>query len=146
MRVVIQRVRKASVEIDGAIAGACGAGLLLLVGFGEGDDSTKLAPMAEKIANMRIFADERGKFQHSLLDTSGGVLAIPQFTLFADTSRGRRPEFVGALKPVVARPLFEAFPDALKRAGIEHVASGVFGANMLVALENDGPVTILVES
>ncbi len=146
MRVVIQRVRKASVEIEGAIAGACGPGLLLLVGFGVGDDESKLQPMAEKLANMRIFADERGKFQYSLLETAGGVLAIPQFTLFADTSRGRRPEFIGALKPVISRPLFEAFPAALKKAGIEHVACGVFGADMLVALENDGPVTIIVES
>lgn len=146
MRVILQRVRKASVEIDGKVVGACGVGLLLLVGFGEGDTARKLQPMAEKLALMRIFPDDRGRFHHSLQEIRGGVLVVPQFTLFADTSKGRRPDFFGALHPEFAKPLFEAFPAALLAAGIEHVASGVFGAEMLVSLENDGPVTIIVES
>lgn len=146
MRVVLQRVRKASVEIDGKVVGSCGVGLLLLVGFGDGDSEHKLQPMAEKLAMMRIFPDDRGRFHYSLRDVNGGVLAVPQFTLFADTSRGRRPDFNGALRPEIAKPLFEAFPAALLAAGISHVATGVFGADMLVSLENDGPVTIIVEN
>lgn len=146
MRIVLQRVRRASVEVNGTITGACELGVMLLVGFGEGDDESKLRGLAEKIANMRIFPDEQGRFHHSLLEVGGGVLAVPQFTLFADTSKGRRPDFFAALKPELSQPLFDAFQAALRRAGIEHVEAGIFGAHMLVALENDGPVTILLEA
>jgi len=146
MKVLVQRVAHASVEVNGDIKGSIGPGLLLLTGFGQGDDATVCSPMASKIANLRIFPDEEGKFHRSLLDIEGAVLVVPQFTLFADTSKGRRPEFFGALKPELASGLVQIFADSLETAGIKQVAQGVFGAHMKVSLLNDGPVTIMIDS
>lgn len=145
MRVIIQRVSSASVSVDGTTVGAIGAGLMVLVGFGKEDSAEMLAPMADKIATMRIFSDDRGRFGASLLDTKGAILAVPQFTLYADTTKGRRPEFFDALPPEPASQLFTQFKEALYTAGVGRVESGVFGSNMQVALVNDGPVTITLE-
>lgn len=145
MRVLLQRVRSASVSVgDGEVA-RIGAGLLAFVGFTDGDDATRVAYLAEKTARLRVFADERGRFQHCITDVGGSVLAVPQFTLYADTGRGRRPDFTRALAPERASALFDVFLHALTQAGIERVDSGVFGANMAVTLVNDGPVTLLLE-
>ncbi|HQH27636.1 MAG TPA: D-aminoacyl-tRNA deacylase [Oligoflexia bacterium] len=146
MKVIIQRVSEASVSVTGQTAGCIGAGLMLLAGIAADDTREKLRPMAEKIANMRIFPDESGRFHYSLLDTKGGVLVVPQFTLFADTSKGRRPEFFGAMKPPLAEELFAAFCWEFSLLGISPVEKGVFGAEMHVALVNHGPVTIIVEN
>ena len=145
MRVIIQRVSRASVSVEGTTVGAIGAGLLLLVGFGKTDSFETLKPMAEKIVAMRIFSDERGRFDASLLETKGAVLAVPQFTLYAETSKGRRPEFFDALAPEPASQLFTQFKETLRHAGVAQVESGVFGAYMQVELVNDGPVTITLE-
>ena len=145
MKVLLQRVSRASVSVEGEITGQIGQGVLLLVGIGKTDDAAVLKPMAEKISTLRIFPDENGRFHHSLLDISGGALAVPQFTLFADTNKGRRPEFFEAAPPEKASPLFDAFVEELKRAGIKSVQTGVFGAHMQVELLNDGPVTIMLE-
>lgn len=146
MKVLLQRVSSASVDVEGTTIGRIGSGLLLLVGFGQGDTQALLLPMAKKLINMRIFADDRGKFHFSLLDTGGALLLVPQFTLFADTQKGRRPEFFGALEPAQAEPLFLAFAETFSGLGINNVATGRFGADMQVKLENDGPVTIMLES
>jgi D-aminoacyl-tRNA deacylase len=145
MRVTLQRVSRASVTVNNEVVGQIGHGLLLLVGFGQGDSEDSLRPMAEKLLAMRVFPNDGGRFDRSLLDIQGEVLAISQFTLFADTSKGRRPEFFQAMKPQEAEPLFQKFLHALKDAGATRVASGVFGAHMLVESVNDGPVTISVE-
>ena len=146
MKVIIQRVNHGSVRVDGVTIGEIGKGLLLLVGFGAGDDSSKLAPMAEKIRYMRLFPDNGNKFHLSVVDIAGAVLAVPQFTLYADTSKGRRPDFFDALHPEKAEPLFNEFVEKLKAAGIRQVETGRFGAYMQVSLENDGPVTISLEN
>jgi D-tyrosyl-tRNA(Tyr) deacylase len=146
MKVVVQRVASARISVDGTTVSEIGRGLLLLVGFGAGDEDAVLAPMAERVARLRIFPDDRGRFQHSVLEVDGAVLAVPNFTLYADTSRGRRPDFGGALEPAAARRLYDEFLNALRAAGIAKVVGGRFGAHMNVALENDGPVTILLES
>lgn len=145
MKVILQRVNQASVTVADKVVGDIGRGLLLLVGFKEGDDDSKLWPMAEKLRNLRVFPDEAQRFHLSLLDISGEVLVVPQFTLYADTSKGRRPDFFSALKPELAEALFHAFSAELRRLGIKRVAEGVFGAHMQVRLENDGPVTIILE-
>ncbi len=145
MRVFVQRVSSASVSVDGRTVGEIPRGLLLLVGFGRGDTPAMLAPMAHKILNLKIFSDDSGRFQHSVLDTGGALLAVPQFTLYADTRRGRRPEFTEALAPDPAATLFARFVDALRSAGAARVATGKFGAYMQVASCNDGPVSLLLE-
>ena len=122
-----------------------GKGLLLLVGFGKEDDSSKLRPMAEKLLNMRVFPDEKGRFHFSVIDMAGEVLAVPQFTLYADTKKGRRPEFFSAKEPKEATRLFDEFVEQLNELHSEKVATGSFGAYMKVSLENDGPVTIMLE-
>ena len=146
MRVIIQRVNHGSVRVDGVTIGEIDKGLLLLVGFGAEDDSSKLSPMAEKIRHMRLFPDNGNKFHLSVVDATGAVLAVPQFTLYADTSKGRRPDFFGALHPEKAESLFGEFVEKLKAAGIRQVETGRFGAYMQVTLENDGPVTISLEN
>ncbi|MFV1951262.1 MAG: D-aminoacyl-tRNA deacylase [Nitrospinota bacterium] len=146
MKVLLQRVNYASVKVEGQVIARINKGLLLLAGFGEGDDDSKLKPMAEKIVNMRIFPDEKGRFHFSLLDINGSILVVPQFTLFADTGKGRRPEFFRALKPQLAGVLIEEFIDVFKQIGIKDILSGQFGAHMKVVLENDGPVTIMLEN
>ena len=132
-------------RIDGETVGAIGPGLVLLVGFQNGDDADTVAWMAEKVANLRIFADDQGRMNRSLLDTAGEALVVSQFTLYGDARKGRRPSFIKAARPEIAVPLYEAFVEALGRLLPEPVQTGRFGAMMDVALVNDGPVTLLIE-
>lgn len=125
--------------------GNIASGLLLLVGFGSDDDETVLHPMADKVANLRVFADQAGHFHYSVLQTGGEVLVVPQFTLYGDTSKGRRPDFSMAMPPARARALFDKFVAALDTAGVCQLATGQFGASMQVRLVNDGPVTLVLE-
>jgi D-aminoacyl-tRNA deacylase len=145
MRALIQRVSEASVAVEGAVVTRIRGGLLVLLGVGADDDLADAELMAEKIANLRIFSDLEGRFNHSLLDVGGGALVVSQFTLYANTRRGRRPSFSEAAPPEVAAPLVDAFATALRQLGIV-VTSGAFGAHMHVGLVNDGPVTILLDS
>jgi D-tyrosyl-tRNA(Tyr) deacylase len=139
MRAVIQRVSRASSTPGGSI----GPGLCVLVGVGEGDGEAAANRLAEKIARLRIFENEEGKVDRSLLDTGGEALVVSQFTLLADTAKGNRPSFSGAARPEVAEPVYERFVQALRDLGI-HVETGAFGARMAVELVNDGPVTIVI--
>jgi D-tyrosyl-tRNA(Tyr) deacylase len=145
VRVVLQRVSEASVTVDGEKISGIGAGLLLLVGVAAGDGETQAEWLAEKVAGLRIFNDGDGKMNLSVRDVGGEVLAVSQFTLLADTRKGKRPSFVGAAQPEVAEPLFDYFCERLRAAGVGPVETGVFGAMMSVALVNDGPVTIVLE-
>ncbi len=144
MRIVLQRVSRASVEVDGAVVGAIGPGLVALVGIGEGDTAETVVRAAGKTAAMRIFRDAEGRFDRSVRDVGGEVLVVSQFTLLADTRKGTRPSFTGAAHPDVAAPLVDRYAAALRDLGID-VATGVFGADMAVSLVNDGPVTIVVD-
>lgn len=146
MRTVLQRVNHASVTVDDQVVGAIGKGIAVLVGFGKEDDESCLAPVASKLVNMRVFSNDNGRFDFSTLDIGGEVLLVPQFTLFADTRKGRRPEFFSAMEPKSASLLFDKFIEAVKSTGVRKTAAGVFGAKMKVAFENDGPVTIIVDS
>jgi len=145
MKAVIQRVSEASVTVGGEVVGAIGRGLLILLGVGPGDTPAAAERLAEKIANLRIFADEAGRFNRSALELGAAALVVSQFTLYADTRRGRRPSFSDAALPDVAAPLVDAFVAALRQQRVE-VATGAFGAHMQVALVNDGPVTIVLDS
>jgi len=145
MRAVIQRVSEASVTVDGAGVGAVEQGLLILLGVTEGDDASHAAWLAQKIAGLRIFEDEDGKMNRSLLDVGGGALVVSQFTLYGDCRKGRRPSFVHAAHPDLAAPLYERFVALLSEAGVTRVETGIFGAMMEVALVNDGPVTLILE-
>jgi D-aminoacyl-tRNA deacylase len=145
VRVVIQRVDSASVTVDGRIVGEIGPGLLLLVGVGAGDDDAVARRIAAKVAETRIFADDEGRFNRSLLETGGAALVVSQFTLLADLRKGRRPSFIDAAPGEIAEPIIDAFCEALKLPGIT-VATGTFGAKMSVSLVNDGPVTIVLDS
>ncbi|MDZ7840635.1 MAG: D-aminoacyl-tRNA deacylase [Gammaproteobacteria bacterium] len=145
MRVLLQRVASASVEVNGAAVAAMDKGLLLFAGFGGSDNASVLAPMADKILDLRVFEDERGRFQYSVVDTRGDLLVVPQFTLYGDTRRGRRPDFSGAIEPVLAEALFAEFVDVLAARAAGRVECGRFGAHMTVQLVNDGPVTLLLE-
>ena len=145
MRIVLQRVTSASVSVDGSDVAAIGPGLLLLVGVAEGDEPGVAAQMARKCAEMRVFSDAEGKFNLSLLDTGGEALVVSQFTLLADTRRGRRPSLASAARPEIAEPVVGAFAAALGDLGVT-TRTGVFGAKMDVALVNDGPVTIVLDS
>ena len=136
----MQRVARASSTPGGSI----GAGLVVLLGIADGDGEAGAVRLAEKIARLRIFQNEDGKFDRSLLDTAGAALVVSQFTLIADTAKGNRPSFSGAARPNVAEPLYERFCDALRTLGVE-VEAGVFAARMQVELVNDGPVTIVLE-
>jgi len=146
MRAVVQRVTRASVTVEGRVTGAIEAGLLVLLGAGAGDGANDLAYIVDKIANLRIFADDAGKMNRSVLDVGGGVLVVSQFTLFGDARQGRRPAFTGALEPIAARALYEQSLVALRAAGVTRVEAGEFAADMKVELLNDGPVTILLDS
>jgi D-aminoacyl-tRNA deacylase len=146
MRVLIQRVARSSVSVEGQIVGEIGAGLLLLVGVTHSDDVTVGQKLARKIATLRIFEDDDGKFNRSLLDTGGDALVVSQFTLYADARKGRRPSFTDAARPEQAAPLVEAFAQALRDEGVAQVATGQFGATMLVEIHNQGPVTIWLDS
>ena len=145
MKVLLQRVQRAAVEVEGKLVGSINAGLLLLTGIAQSDNTQTVEAMAKKISNLRIFPDQRGKFDQSLRDIGGAALVVPQFTLFADTSKGRRPEFFAAMQPDVAAPLCDKFAEQLKAEGISTVEKGIFGAHMLVSLVNDGPVTMMIE-
>jgi D-tyrosyl-tRNA(Tyr) deacylase len=145
MRAVIQRVSQASVTVSDEIVGQIDAGFLILLGIAPADDHTTAKLLAEKIANLRIFPDAAGRFDRSLLDMNGSALVISQFTLFADTRRGRRPSFSDAAAPESAALRVEDFATALRQQGVS-VAMGRFGANMRVALVNDGPVTIILDT
>jgi D-tyrosyl-tRNA(Tyr) deacylase len=145
VRVVIQRVIRASVSIDGRVAGEIGAGLLILLGVGRADNSESASYLAEKTANLRIFSDETGKMNLSLLEIGGSALVVPQFTLYGDTRGGRRPSYIQAAAPEEAVRLYEEFVGLMRSAGIM-VATGVFQAHMQVESVNDGPVTILLDS
>ena len=146
MRAVIQRVSRASVVVDGAAVGAIDRGLLVLLGAGTGDTDADLAYIVDKTVNLRIFPDDDGKMNRSVLDIGGGVLVVSQFTLYGDVRKGRRPAFTDALEPVAAKALYEQSLDRLRAAGVTRVASGVFAADMQVELVNAGPVTILLDS
>ena len=145
MRALIQRVSEAAVEVDGAITGEIDGGLLILLGVANGDDEAIARRMAEKVAGLRIFSDEQGRFNLSLQDTGGGALVVSQFTLLADTRKGKRPSFLLAAPPEQAAVLVDTFASQLEASGIR-VAHGVFGAHMRVSLVNDGPVTIMLDS
>jgi len=145
MRVVVQRVSRARVVVDGVTIGAIEHGLVLLVGFGHGDGEGECAWMARKIAGLRVFEDAAGLMNAAVTDVRGGVLAVPNFTLLADCRRGRRPSFAGALAPDAAEPLFQRFVGLLT-THLGTVASGRFGATMSVELVNDGPVTLVIDS
>jgi D-aminoacyl-tRNA deacylase len=145
MRIVLQRVSEASVTVEGERVSETGRGLLLLVGVARGDGKAEADWLAEKVAGLRIFNDEEGKMNLSVRDVGGEALAISQFTLLADTRKGKRPSFIGAARPEEAEPLFAYFCERLRAAGVGSVKTGVFGAMMDVALVNDGPVTIVLE-
>jgi D-aminoacyl-tRNA deacylase len=146
MRIVLQRVRRGSVTVDGRVTGAVDSGFVALVGVTHGDTEAVADMLARKTANLRVFEDEAGKMNRSALDTGAGVLVVSQFTLYADTRKGRRPSFVDAAAPEAAAPLVEYFAGRLRAEGIQRVESGVFGAMMQVEIINDGPVTIILDS
>ena len=145
MRVVAQRVSSASVTVEGEVVGQIAHGLLLLVGVAPDDTTADCEAMANKLAGLRIFADDQGHMNRDVLESGGSVLAVSQFTLLADTRKGRRPSFIRAAPPEQAEPMFEVFVSALRARDLS-VATGRFGANMAVELVNDGPVTIVLES
>jgi D-tyrosyl-tRNA(Tyr) deacylase len=145
MRAVLQRVSRARVTVDGKITGEIGPGLMILLGVGKQDSSAVAASLAEKVANLRIFEDEQRKMNLSLLDTKGAALVVSQFTLYGDARGQRRPSFISAAPPELARQLYEEFCESLRRIGIT-VATGIFQAMMSVELVNEGPVTILLDS
>jgi D-tyrosyl-tRNA(Tyr) deacylase len=144
MRVVLQRVSRASVTIDGRVAGAIGRGFCLLVGFAHADTAEQVDWMAEKVAGLRLFADAEGKMNLGLEEVGGSVLVISQFTLYGDAAKGRRPSFIDAARPDIAIPLYERFIAALRSRGLE-TATGEFGADMQLEIHNDGPVTLILE-
>jgi D-aminoacyl-tRNA deacylase len=146
MRAVVQRVTRARVTVDDRVTGEIGHGLLVLLGAGAGDTATDLGYIVDKIAHLRIFADDAGKMNRSVLDVGGGVLVVSQFTLYGDARQGRRPAFTGALEPTAARALCEQALTGLREAGVVRVETGEFAAHMAVELVNDGPVTILLDS
>ena len=146
MKAVIQRVESASVSVEGKIAGACEKGFMLLFGAAKGDTEADAELLARKTANLRVFCDENGKMNKSVLDIGGGILAISQFTLCADVKKGNRPSFTDALEPQRAEELYDFFCKRLKAEGVSHVQKGVFGADMKVSLVNDGPVTIIFDT
>ena len=145
MRAVIQRVERASVSVEGEIRGQIGAGFLVLIGVEEGDGDADFRYIAEKVPNLRVFEDEQGKMNRSLLDVGGEVLAVSQFTLLGDARGGRRPSFITAARPETADPMYERLVADWRARGIR-VETGVFGAHLKVSLVNDGPVTILLDS
>lgn len=146
MKAVFQRVTEASVTVDGATIASIGDGVLLLVGICDGDTQQEAALLAKKVAELRVFCDENDKMNRSVLDIGGAVLAVSQFTLCANTAHGRRPDFMAAARPEVAKPLFDYFADCLREVGVTDVQTGEFGADMKVRLLNDGPVTILLDT
>jgi D-tyrosyl-tRNA(Tyr) deacylase len=144
MRVLLQRVSRAQVRVDGRVTGSIGRGLLLLVGFTAADTESQVEWMVEKVVGLRIFPDDGGRMNLALADVEGGILVVSQFTLYGDAQKGRRPSFIDAARPEVATPLYERFIALLRAAG-PAVATGEFGAMMDVELVNDGPVTLWLE-
>src|SRR5215469_1077887 len=145
MRAVLQRVSRAKVTMDGRVMGEIGPGLMILLGVGRNDTLAVVTRMAERCANLRIFEDEQGKMNRSLIDVKGSVLAVSQFTLYGDARGQRRPSFITAASPELAKALYEEFCEALRKFGV-NVATGIFQAMMSVGLVNEGPVTILLDS
>ena len=144
MRVVAQRVSRASVRVGGSVVGEIGHGLMLLVGFTHDDTPREIGWMTEKLIGLRIFGDDEGRMNRSVVDVGGGILVVSQFTLYGDARKGRRPSFVDAARPEIAIPLYQQFLSALAGTGAP-VAAGEFGADMKVELVNDGPVTLLLD-
>ena len=144
MRVVLQRVRRASVTVADTVTGSIDQGLLLLVAFREGDTDEELRWMAQKCADLRVFNDDEGKMNRSLLDVEGDVLVVSQFTLYGDARKGRRPSFIGSAKPELAEGLYDRFIECFEAIGVR-AAHGIFGAHMEVDLMNDGPVTLILD-
>ena len=144
MRVLVQRCDKANVKVDSNIVGSINKGLMILVGFTEGDNFDTIKYMVDKIVNLRVFDDENGIMNKSLLDKSYSILSVSQFTLYGDASKGRRPSYINALNGSLAKPLYDKFNEELRKYGIK-VETGIFGADMKVELINDGPVTIMLE-
>ena len=145
MRALLQRASKASVTVDQRLVGQIEHGFLILLGIGQDDGETQVKQLTDKIVHLRVFADNEGKMNRSLLDSGGQALVVSQFTLYADMHKGRRPSFVGAASPALAEPLVERFKEVLAAHGI-HVEGGIFGAHMQVELVNDGPVTLWLDS
>lgn len=146
MRVVIQRVTEAKVVIDGNVNGEIGQGFMILVGIEEADGAEDIAWLTKKIVNLRVFDDENGVMNRSIMDAGGDILLISQFTLHAMTAKGNRPSYIRAAKPDISIPLYEAFIKSLEEAMGKKIATGIFGADMKVSLTNNGPVTILIDS
>ncbi len=146
MRIVLQRVKHASVTIDGKISGKINAGFLALVGFKETDEESMLVPMAQKMTGLRVFEDENEKMNLALSDIGGDILAVSQFTLYADCKKGRRPSFTGAMEPSRAEEYYNKFVDICAEITGKKIETGIFGADMKVELLNDGPVTIILDS
>ena len=145
MRAVVQRVQRAEVRVDGAVVGAIGAGLAILLGVGRGDGDAEADRMAARLARLRVFPDAEGRFGESLLDIGGGALVVSQFTLYGDTSRGNRPGFSEAAPPDLDEPLYDRVCRRLEAEGVQAVERGRFGARMQVELVNDGPVTVVLD-
>ncbi len=146
MKAVLQRVKYSNVKIDGNIVGSCGNGFMILLGVMQGDTLHDVDKLVNKIPNLRVFEDDNGKMNRSLLDTGGELLVISQFTLCADCTHGRRPSFTDSAPPQEANNLYELFVQKLRDAGVTRVQTGEFGADMQVELVNDGPVTIILDS
>ena len=144
MRVLVQRCDKALVRVNDNVVGSINKGLMILVGFTEGDNFDTIKYMADKVVNLRVFDDENGVMNKSLLDTSFSILSVSQFTLYGDASKGRRPSYINALNGSLAKPLYDKFNEELRKYGIK-VETGIFGGDMKVELINDGPVTIMLE-
>ena len=146
MRVLLQRVSAGSVKVEGEVVGEIEGGFVALVGVTHSDTEAEAEKLANKTANLRVFSDSDGKMNRSLLDVAGGILVVSQFTLYADARKGRRPSYIQAAQPDTAEPLVRRFAECLERAGVQRVEHGVFGALMQVAIQNDGPVTIMLDS
>lgn len=146
MRVILQRVTHGSVTVEGKVTGAVEHGFVALVGITHADTQAEVDLLAKKTANLRVFEDAEGKMNLSILETGGGVLVVSQFTLYADARKGRRPSFIDAARPEQAAPLVELYAARLRTEGVQRVEQGVFGAMMQVAIHNDGPVTIILDS
>jgi len=146
MKAIIQRVSHANVKISGKVVAEIDSGLLVLLGVADGDTESDADLLAKKIALMRIFCDSEDKMNLSLQDVSGAIIAVSNFTLCADASHGNRPSFIAAARPEIAEPLYERFVQQLRENGVKNVQTGIFGADMKVGIENDGPVTIIIES
>lgn len=146
MRILIQRVKKASVTIDNEIKSLINSGLLVFIGICDEDSTEDIEWLTKKIANIRLFDDENGVMNKSILDTNGDILAVSQFTLMASTKKGNRPSYIKAAKPEISIPLYEAFCKELEKAVNKPIKTGIFGADMKVELINDGPVTIFIDS